>query len=58
MSDITSNRRNEVLLHFPVMIVLNTCFNNYVRILPHQTLRYIIIFHDWFYKSRKVDGFI
>jgi hypothetical protein len=41
MVGITSNKRNVGLLHFSMMIVFNPCFHNYVKRLPHQTLKCI-----------------
>ena len=40
--DITSSIRNVGLLHFPKMIVLNPCFHNYMKRLPHQPLTSIL----------------
>jgi hypothetical protein len=47
-----ADMRNELLLHFPILIVLSPLFNNYVNRLPHQPLHAL---SDWVPKLMKVD---
>ena len=55
MVDFISKMRNEVILHFPKMIVLILHFTNYVRRLPHKPLNE---FNDWVSKSMEVEDLI